>query len=212
MISNRLQAIVDWIDGTVLADIGCDHGYVCIESILQNKVRKAYACDVAKGPLENASQTIQKYHLENQIECELMNGIDYLKEDVDIIVIAGMGASTIIDILTGKKLKPGMKLICSPHKDVESFRLFASQNGYKIIKEKVIYDEHFYSVIYLEYDGSSYTLSNSEYYYGLNVQRDDVFSQFIDEETKKWQRIYNSMPSDKRLKIEERLNAIDEIR
>lgn len=58
-VSKRLQAIVDWIDGTILADIGCDHAYVAIEAIRQKKVLKAYACDIAQGPLNNAKKQLK---------------------------------------------------------------------------------------------------------------------------------------------------------
>ena len=55
--SKRLSTLVEWIDGTVLADIGCDHGYVAVNAILLEKVENAYACDIAQGQLENAKKT-----------------------------------------------------------------------------------------------------------------------------------------------------------
>ena len=70
-----ITAIVDWIDGTILADIGCDHAYVAIEAIRQKKVIKAYACDIAQGPLNNAKKTIEELGLQDKIECVLMDGI-----------------------------------------------------------------------------------------------------------------------------------------
>ena len=87
-VSKRLQAIVDWIDGTILADIGCDHAYVAIEAIRQKKVLKAYACDIAQGPLNNAKKTIEELGLQDKIECVLMDGISGLSSEVDFVVIA----------------------------------------------------------------------------------------------------------------------------
>ena len=41
MISKRLQYIVDMVTYfDTIADIGCDHGYVCIELIKNNKIKK----------------------------------------------------------------------------------------------------------------------------------------------------------------------------
>ena len=55
-VSKRLQAIVDWIDGTILADVGCDHAYVAIEAIRQKKVIKAYACDIDSRTIEQCEK------------------------------------------------------------------------------------------------------------------------------------------------------------
>ena len=212
MISKRLQAIVEWIDGTVMADIGCDHGYVCIEAILQNKVKKAYACDIAQGPLQNAKETIKKYHLENQIECQLMNGLSNLKEDVDLIVIAGMGAMTMIDILQSYDMKKGMNLICCPHKDVELFRNYLSKSGYEIIKEKMIFEDHFYPILYITYSGVSYSLSEHEQYYGYRMIQDEIFGSNIESEIKKWTTIYQKCPDSKKISLEKRLEVLKKIR
>ena len=59
-VSKRLETIVSFVQGRVLADIGCDHAYVVVQSLLENRVQKAYACDVSQGPLERA-RAILKY-------------------------------------------------------------------------------------------------------------------------------------------------------
>ena len=179
-LSKRLQAVVDWIDGDVLADIGCDHGYVCIESILSHKVSKAYACDIAKGPLENAMRSIEKYNCSNSISCLLMDGMENLPDDVDVVVIAGMGSSTIIEILSACTcLKSGMKFICTPHKDVESFRLFCMEHGFHIQKERMVYeDHHYYPVLSIVYDGNPYSLNEEEILYGVSILKDATYSFF----------------------------------
>ena len=71
MINKRLGAIVDWIDGQVLADVGCDHAYVAVQAILKGKVKKSYACDVARLPLEHAQTTIDQYEVGNQVKNHL---------------------------------------------------------------------------------------------------------------------------------------------
>ena len=71
-VSKRLQAIVSLIEGHCLADIGCDHGYVIMEALQQKRIQKAYACDVAPGPLDNAKRNIHLHHLEEQVTCLLI--------------------------------------------------------------------------------------------------------------------------------------------
>ena len=56
--SNRIQEILEWVNGECIADIGCDHAYVVCNAILNHQSKKGYACDVAQGPLDNAKKTI----------------------------------------------------------------------------------------------------------------------------------------------------------
>ena len=86
--SLRLDAIYAWVDGNVVADIGCDHGYIPLWCV-QDKGIKAYACDVASKPLERARALFKQE--EADIPCLLMDGIEGLPGDVDQIVIAGNG-------------------------------------------------------------------------------------------------------------------------
>ena len=96
----RIQKIADMINkGVVLADIGTDHAFLPILAIKQKKVQKAYACDIAKGPLEIAKRNIQAENLDGQIETILSNGFEHVPQDVDVVVIAGMGYYTAKDIL-----------------------------------------------------------------------------------------------------------------
>ena len=95
--SLRLDAIYAWVDGNVVADIGCDHGYIPLWCV-QDKGIKAYACDVASKPLERARALFKQE--EADIPCLLMDGIEGLPGDVDQIVIAGMGGQLIEHIRT----------------------------------------------------------------------------------------------------------------
>ena len=63
--SNRIQEILEWVNGDCIADIGCDHAYVVCNAILNHQSKKGYACDVAQGPLDNAKKTIVANNLED---------------------------------------------------------------------------------------------------------------------------------------------------
>ncbi|MCF0105350.1 MAG: SAM-dependent methyltransferase [Holdemanella sp.] len=213
--SKRLSTLVEWIDGTVLADIGCDHGYVAVNAILLEKVEKAYACDIAQGPLENAKKTIHLYHVEEKVIPYLMNGIENLPEDVDTIVIAGMGAKTIIEILSASfgKLKKNMKLYLLPHKDVNELRDYCSQNGIDILKETIIFeDNHFYPLLECEISLTPYTMSDKEKEYGRHVIVSKEYKEFIQTELDKWSNILKKVPVSRKIEIEKRLELLHEIK
>ena len=60
-ISKRLELVAGLVSNEIIADIGTDHGYVPIYLYKQGKIKKAYACDVRKGPLEKCKQNIALY-------------------------------------------------------------------------------------------------------------------------------------------------------
>ena len=51
-LSKRLEMVAGLVTQERIADIGTDHGYVPIYLYKQGRIKKAYACDVRKGPLE----------------------------------------------------------------------------------------------------------------------------------------------------------------
>ena len=59
-LSLRLTAIADMVtEGNRLVDVGCDHGYLPVYLLLNNKIPGAIAMDVRKGPLSRAEEHIK---------------------------------------------------------------------------------------------------------------------------------------------------------
>lgn len=196
MINKRLGAIVDWIDGQVLADVGCDHAYVAVQAILKGKVKKSYACDVARLPLEHAQTTIDQYEVGNQVKTILMDGIQQLPEDVDVIVIAGLGAGTIQTILQPQYLKPGIRLILSPHKDVVDLRKDLSNKPIRIQRERMVYEQgHYYPILDCIVEKEPSSLKEQEIYMGVNVLKDETYRDYIHFLLKKYTHILAQIPS-----------------
>ena len=48
----RIDALIEECCGEVLADIGCDHGYVAVGAVLSGKVKRAVAIDISEKSLE----------------------------------------------------------------------------------------------------------------------------------------------------------------
>ncbi|MFI3231162.1 MAG: tRNA (adenine(22)-N(1))-methyltransferase TrmK, partial [bacterium] len=52
-LSSRLKQIADRVrEDSIVADIGTDHAYIPIYLHQNNLIKKSYACDISKGPLE----------------------------------------------------------------------------------------------------------------------------------------------------------------
>ena len=101
-ISRRLQAVAGLAStGMVLADVGCDHGYIPIYLLLKKRIPRAIAMDVNQGPLLRAEEHIRAWGLEKYIETRLSDGLCALAPgEAQCIVIAGMGGPLMEKILT----------------------------------------------------------------------------------------------------------------
>lgn len=58
-LSKRLQAAADFVtEGSRVADIGTDHGFLPIYLVQSGKCRRIIAMDIKAGPLERAREHI----------------------------------------------------------------------------------------------------------------------------------------------------------
>jgi tRNA (adenine22-N1)-methyltransferase len=141
--------------GTKAADIGTDHAYLPIYLIKNNISSKVLACDLRKGPLDNARENVIKAVCENEIELRLSDGLDFVKSDeVDDIIICGMGGTLIADILSRADwLKNShYNLVLQPQSHVDDLRRYLFENGFEIFKEIPVTD-----------DGRDYIIINSAF-------------------------------------------------
>ncbi|MBQ2795822.1 MAG: SAM-dependent methyltransferase, partial [Oscillospiraceae bacterium] len=98
----RLSAAADFVkEGTVAADVGTDHGYLICHLVEQGICKRGFATDINIKPLESARSLIREMELDEEIETVLTDGLKGLPEDdIDEILICGMGGETIINILS----------------------------------------------------------------------------------------------------------------
>ena len=130
--------------GHRLADIGTDHGYVPIALVQQKKIPSAIAMDINKGPLAHAKENIALYEVADYIEPRLSDGVEALQaEEVDTILIAGMGGELVIHILSaGEKVcRSAKELILQPQSELRKVRKFLREHKYKIIDEDMVLEE-----------------------------------------------------------------------
>lgn len=137
--------------GGVLADIGTDHGYVPIALLQRQKIKRAIAMDVNKGPLARAKENIAAAHLEELIQTRLSDGTEALQpEEADSILIAGMGGELVIHILSeGEEVcRSAKELILQPQSDLRKVRAYLREHHYKIVDEDMVCeDEKYYPMM-----------------------------------------------------------------
>ena len=105
MLSNRLKTVASFITPyKKIADIGCDHGYLIQYAFENLNIESAQAIDNKPGPLESAKKNNIKF--KKRIIFSLSSGLDDLNEEIEVIIMAGMGGTLISNLLAfGSTLK-----------------------------------------------------------------------------------------------------------
>lgn len=224
-IGARLEAVVKLVpQDCVLADIGTDHAYLPVWLLQKGHIKAAVAADIAAGPCKAAQTNIGMYGLKNKIEVRMGSGLTVLKPgEADGAVIAGMGGSTIIEILeespeVASKLK---FLIVQPMAGAAGLRKWACANGWRIADEELAEEpQHLYEIILLEH-GSEPVHSELEYEIGprLLEKRPPLLKKQFEKLANTYKRMFVSMQNSKQAqqsakykKLQELLAGLEELR
>lgn len=189
-LSDRLERIAAkaaQVTEGYVADVGTDHGFVPIRLMETGNVKHVVAMDVRKGPLSRAAEHVREYHMENQIETRLSDGLQELKPgEADTVIIAGMGGELMLRILRdGMHMYKSVKhYILSPQSELSVFRHGLEQLGLAIVEEQMLMDEGKYYVILHAVPGTMHYEQEYEYRYGADLIRkqDPVLKEFLERE------------------------------
>ncbi len=132
----------------IFADVGCDHGY-CTEYMLKNNLcGRAIFSDVSKGSLAKAEALLAPFVEEGRARGVLGDGFFGVPSDVDEVLIAGMGGSEIVSILSDEKrgFLP-KRFVFQPMHDGEKLRRYVVEKGGYIERDFTFEDGKFYDVL-----------------------------------------------------------------
>lgn len=179
MISQRLKAITKLIDkDDKVVDVGCDHGLLSIY-LYQNKLcKKVIASDVNKNALQNAIKNIEKNKL--SIKTYLSNGIqDVPLDNINTIIISGMGTSNILKILDDKeKLKKIEKIVLQSNNEYEILRKKMNGYGYYLFDEIITYENKKYYITML-FKKDNRNNSKKEIKYGIIKKENKDYYNYL---------------------------------
>ncbi len=165
MLSKRLLCCSEMVKGPVACDIGTDHAWLPIYLVENGICERAYACDIAEGPLSFAKKNIAACGLDGKIETVLSDGLAMLSDgSISDIIIAGMGGEMIRDILAngGEKAKAA-NLVLQPNTRAWELIDWLSENGFEITTQKAVADGKFvYPVINARFSGDVKKLTQAE--------------------------------------------------
>lgn len=212
MQKTRLQIIASFLEPTdVLADIGCDHGYLGILA-LQKGISYVQCIDNKIGPLSAAKKNLKNY---DNVEFTLASGITSLNNLVSVIAICGMGGQLIIDILNQDltRLKKLKKIILQPNSDQYLLRTFLSNHQFEIIDEKIVYENNkYYEIIVCRYKHNFGHYTTNEQFFGPILLKNRSL-EFLNKWTLilgKYRKIKSSL-SISNLKLEQDIERIEKM-
>ena len=138
-------------EGARLADVGTDHAYLPVWLLQNGRIPSAIASDVREGPLSRARATARACGCFERMSFRLCDGLSGIApEEVDALVIAGMGGETIANIL---EAAPWVKekdfpIILQPMSTQAELRGWLWRNGFLCLREKTVFEgETLYSII-----------------------------------------------------------------
>ena len=166
-LSDRLLACANFVKkGDRVADIGCDHGYLSLHLLTSGIAGSCIASDVNEGPLHSAMRNARKFGVSEKIEFHLSDGVQNIPQDFDCMICAGMGADTMMHILSDAPwlADPKYRLILQCQSKRPELRRYLYANGYAIRRETLAQDGKFiYPVMEVVYAPGE-TLTDTQYH------------------------------------------------
>jgi len=191
VLDNRLRTAADLVrQGAYFADIGTDHAYLPVFLLEEGRVTRAYASDVARGPLAAAEAHIAASSVKDRILLRLADGLCGLFDcfpEVTDIAICGMGGELIARLIDEAPLakNPAIHLILQPMTRAEVLRRYLAENGFSVKEERLSRaDGRIYTCMSVFFTGERYTLSPLAAYIGeslLSGERTELFFGYVKE-------------------------------
>ena len=146
------MAMVELIEiGATVADIGTDHGFLPVFLAQTGSTKRIIASDISAASLSAARRSAREFDVSEAITFLVAPGLDGVTpNEVDTVVIAGMGGETILGILKNAPWTKNhnVKLILQPQSKIDLLCRFLYDNGYEIKQTESIYEKgKYYTVI-----------------------------------------------------------------
>lgn len=171
-LAPRLEMCANFVRSHArLCDVGTDHGYLPVALVLRGKIEAALACDIRENPLHTAQAHIAQYGVSAQVQTRLSDGLAAVSpQEVDDVVIAGMGGDLIARIVTETTWlrAPAKRLILQPMTKAFTVRHVLADLGFALRREQAVLDSNRpYTVMLYEFAPTQATLSSLQLYTGL---------------------------------------------
>ncbi len=184
----RINAIASLINkSNIVIDVGSDHCYLAIELLNNNQCQHVINIEKNAQPLYSGIQNLTKKQLIDKTTNILNNGLQNLdlkqiNNQVDYIVIAGMGSNNIIDILSNNNNISFKYLVLQSNNNLYRLRSFLKKQKLKIIKELYVCENKIiYPILLIKKVNFPIFYSNEDLYFGKkkNISNKNEYLFFL---------------------------------
>lgn len=178
----RLSVIAKMVgECRILADVGTDHAHLPVSMVRNVKCQKAFACDVNRGPLQRARETVEKNGLTPFVELILSDGLHQVPPLYDALVIAGMGGDLISRILYECPPVSSARLFLQPMTKPQVLRRFLFRHGYTILRECAVAEGEKSYIIFEAVCQPSPQFSEEDCYIPVNLECTPDALQYLEK-------------------------------
>ena len=200
-MNKRLLLIAENIEnGKGVIDVGTDHGYLPVYLAKNEYSGNIFASDINQDPLNKAKNHAQEAEVQDRIKFFLCDGLQACpRDEIDTIVIAGMGGDMIVKILDEGYwcMDSKYKLILQPMSKVEVLRYWLAYNDFEINKELLVDENNtLYQIIVTRF-GAKTKHNDAELYTGKATLAFDsaLYRRHFDMVHKRFERAVSEMKS-----------------
>lgn len=174
-LTSRIKYVLSFCEKSAhTVDVGTDHGFLAVALIDHGIAERVTATDLNKGPLSNAEKLIKWFALDDKIDTKLTDGLKGVKgEDIDQVVIAGMGGELIARIIDDSPLVKNERvhLVLQPMTKIPDLRRYLAASGFRTLRQGAVFDEsHIYETVTARYDGIKRVITPLEAEVGSNTE------------------------------------------
>ena len=185
MIDNRLKSLAKYVNvSDKVIDIGCDHALLDIYLIKNNILNNIIVSDISINALNQGIKNIKKYNLSNKIITRCGNGLEVLdnSDNINTIIISGMGTNTILKILENDYLNKVNKMIIQSNNDYYELRKNIVAKGFLIENEEaiIINNKLYINIVFIR---GNKDYKESELKYGTNtmINKEIYYKRLIEK-------------------------------
>lgn len=193
----RLEKISSYIsDNEKVLDVGCDQAL--LSKILAKRKIYSIASDLRPNIIENAKKNLTPLEKE-YITFSVNNGVPTILNEEYTLVLSGMGAHTILDILKNSNYRFN-KIITISNNNNDILRTEMSKLNYYVLEEEIMKEKgKFYNLIV--FDNVKRDYSKEQILVGINHKNKELLKEKNDYLIKKYTSILNIANNEKLIDI-----------
>ena len=193
----RLEKISSSIsDNEKVLDVGCDQAL--LSKILAKRKIYSIASDLRPNIIENAKKNLTPLEKE-YITFSVSNGVPTILNEEYTLVLSGMGAHTILDILKNSNYRFN-KIITISNNNNDILRTEMSKLNYYVLEEEIIKEKgKFYNLIV--FDNVKRDYSKEQILVGINHKNKELLKEKNEYLIKKYTSILNNANNEKLIDI-----------